>query len=511
MPITEYKWNSVPLNEDLGDYTISPSVHSNNWYTNQLQMSDNRRQQLMKYNEMDQSSVEISRCLDMLAEDVSSANGDNDIFDLFIPDDAKIRKTDIKLYEALKDLWDTRTNMTATLFAKARKVLKFGAMYYHIRTDFTLKELPPERIVGYVHDPNDEDVVTHYLYDPSAQLLIDGNMNNRGNRKSVTGTTTNTTGEKNAGLRAIPVSDMLVLKIGDGPYGKSVLNNVYRAWRQLSLLEDAIVIYRVVRAPERTVYYIDVGNLQGPKRKKAIQEQKQGLSQRRVNRDGNVETELDPHSANENIFIPTNGQGKGSRVETLQGGQNLGELSDLQWFHQKLADGLRIPQSLYGSSAGGQDGVYSDMRVGQVYTAEIRYNSHTRRLSKEIENSLDRLYKKFAKDRDIHIDERVRIEIVPPTSFAKYKEMEISQAQLNVYSMTANLPHMSKREAMKLYLDWDHEKIIANEVEVLKQKGLDDDVIASMPDQDICNIVYGDGNKGSKYGLTPPEPGGIPY
>lgn len=496
--LIESHWNPIKLGAKSKGYNIDSYAVSTGWYNKYVDSSGTRRAKLTRYQQMDEESVEISRALDVLAEDISSSNADDeDVFNLDIPDDAKILKSQLKLLDAAKELWEDRTKLEREFFNRVRDTLKFGSTFWHKQSDGSHKRLYPERIVGYIRDEIDEEIVTHYLYDPSAARMGDEN-------KQVI-----RTNKKERNYEAIPITDLLVLKVGDGPYGKSVLENVYKSWRQMTLVEDAIIIYRVVRAPERRVYYIDVGNLQGPKREQAIEKQRLRLMQKNLNRNNQMTTDYDPHSTSEDIFIPTNSQGKGSRIETLPAGQNLGELSDLEWFAKKVAAGLRIPYSMIDTVGenSGQQNSYSDMRVGQIYQVEMRYIGYIKRIQREMAYALHANFVDFCRRREIEVPEFVKLCVNAPNSFSEYKDMEVNQSMLNVYNSTIQMTSLSKKVALQKYLNWEPEDIAHNEIEKLKEKGIPEEDIKSMEQFVIDNIVYGDGRLGKDYGIEPDQGG----
>lgn len=495
--LNENAWNSLSLGgKKKGGYSISSYEVSASWYNTQIVNTGNRLLRLQRYHDMDQYTTEISRALDIIAEDVSSANADEDQLRLAYPDDSKVKKTAMKVMEQVFATWDKRTDTSKNLFERVRNTLKYGATFYRKEPDGSRKYIRPETLIGYILDPNDEEKVTHYIRDPSIRKLQD-----RDRTKS-----TEEQLKKERNIETIPVKDLMIFKIGNDPFGESILEKVYTVWRQMTLLEDAIIIYRVVRAPERRIYYIDVGNLQGARREEAINKQRLRLMQKQSNKNGKLSTEFDPHATSEDIFIPTNSTGKGSRIETLQGGQNLGELSDLEYFSRKLAAGLRIPHSMIDTH-GDQREQFSDMRIGQLYQIEMRYMGYVRRFSRMFEEVLNLDYQEFCAKRDIVQPEGLLIEIAPSMSFALYKEMELNQSALNLYNSTIQMNSMSRRFAFQKYLNMDHEELANNEIDKLKEFGLTDEQIKEMPDQDISNLVYGDGRVGEKYGITPQEGG----
>ena len=134
------------------------------------------------------------------------------------------------------------------------------------------------------------------------------------------------------------------------PFGISVLESVFKVFKQKELLEDAIIIYRVQRAPERRVFYIDVGNMPAHMAMGYVNRVKNEIHQRRIPTQGGggsnmMDATYNPLSINEDYFFPQTAEGRGSKVETLPGGTNLGEIDDLKYFTNKLFRGLRIPSS----------------------------------------------------------------------------------------------------------------------------------------------------------------------
>jgi len=501
--INESTWNPIKLGTGgtKEGYKINAYSVSSSWYNKILDNTGNRYNRLRRYDQADKSSVEIARALDILAEDISSMNADdNEPIYIHFPDDAKVKKTTLKLMETTLASWMKRSGFEEKFFDRVRYLLKYGAKFFKKNPDGTLKHLHTERFVGYILSEADEDIVTHYIYDPNAPRIDEYGKNIQ---KNFAGG-----GAREKDYEIIPIDDLFIMKIGEGPFGESVIEKVYRTWRQMSLLEDAIVIYRVTRSIERRVYYIDVGNLQGPKREAAIERQRLRLMQKQTARGTDITTEYDPHSTTEDIFIPTNSTGKGSRVETLPGGQNLGEVGDLQWFAKKMAAGLRIPQSMVDVQSDDERHTYNDMRVGQHYQIEMRYMGYIKRFQKILESCMYKLFEDFAKNRGIEIPEEACLKITQSMSFALYKEIEINQALMNVYSSTQQFESLSKRYALQKYMNFDQEELQLNEYQKLREKGLADDVIKKMPQEHIENIVYGDGSKGKEYGLEAEAGGG---
>ncbi len=137
------------------------------------------------------------------------------------------------------------------------------------------------------------------------------------------------------------------------PYGTSILEPARRVWRQLILMEDAVMVYRVVRSPERRVFYVDVGNIDPNDVPKYIEKVREMMKSNQVvdSDTGRVDLRYNVMSVDEDYFIPMRGPDGASRIETLQGGQFTGDIEDLQYIQNKLFAALKIPKSYLGYEA----------------------------------------------------------------------------------------------------------------------------------------------------------------
>lgn len=133
------------------------------------------------------------------------------------------------------------------------------------------------------------------------------------------------------------------------PYGSSIIEPARRIWRQLILIEDAMLVYRIVRSPERRVFYIDVGNIAPDQIDSFMEQIKMKLRRNQVvdPGTGRVDLRYNPLSVDEDYFIPTRGD-KSSRIETLAGGQFTGDIDDVQYIQNKLFAALKVPKAYLG-------------------------------------------------------------------------------------------------------------------------------------------------------------------
>tara|TARA_R110000782_G_scaffold102791_3_gene190126 strand:+ start:3298 stop:5157 length:1860 start_codon:yes stop_codon:yes gene_type:complete len=129
------------------------------------------------------------------------------------------------------------------------------------------------------------------------------------------------------------------------PYGKSIASLAIRIFRSLKLMEDAMLIYRLARAPERRIFYIDVANMPATKAEMYIEKVKEKFKKEKYynTNDGSVNSRYNPLSADEDFFVPTRGNA-GTKIETLPGAQNLGDVDDVKYFRDKLLAALKVPK-----------------------------------------------------------------------------------------------------------------------------------------------------------------------
>ena len=261
------------------------------------------------------------------------------------------------------------------------------------------------------------------------------------------------------------------------PFGNSVLENIFKVFKQKELLEDAIIIYRVQRAPERRIFKIDVGNMPSHMAMAFVEKIKNEIHQRRIptQTGGGInmmDATYNPLSTNEDYFFPQTADGRGSSVETLQGGQNLGEITDLRFFTNKLFRGLRIPSSYLPTGLDDGTQSYNDGRVGTALIQEWRFNRYCIRLQNMIVNKLDQEFKMFMRWRGINIDGQLfQLKLNEPQNFAQYRQVEIDAARINVFGQLEQVAYFSKRFLMKRYLGLTEQEMQENEEMWAQEQG----------------------------------------
>jgi hypothetical protein len=264
------------------------------------------------------------------------------------------------------------------------------------------------------------------------------------------------------------------------PFGNSLMESIFKVFKQKELLEDAIIIYRVQRAPERRVFYIDVGNMPSHLAMAFVERVKNEVNQRRIpSSTGGSQSVIDagynPLSINEDYFFPQTSEGRGSKVEILPGGTNLGEIDDLKYFTNKLFRALRIPSSYLPTGADDGGSNYNDGRVGTAFIQELRFNKYCERLQSLMHEQFDTEFKLYLHTQGINVDNNLfDLRFNPPQNFAAYRQAEMDTARVNTFGTLVAVPFLSKRFAMKRFLGLTAEEVAENE-RLWKEENIDSD------------------------------------
>ena len=177
----------------------------------------------------------------------------------------------------------------------------------------------------------------------------------------------------------------------------------------------------------------------------------------------------------EDYFFAQSAAGRGSRVETLPGGDGLADIDDLKYFNNKLVRGLSVPSSYLPTGPDDGTATYHDGRVGTAYMQEYRFAKYCQRLQSLLEPTFDREFKLFLRERGIHIDSSLfELRFQEPQNFAKFRQIELDSAQIGVFSSIAGsgADYIAKRTLLKKYLMWEEDEILENE-ELWKEENRD--------------------------------------
>lgn len=477
-------------NGSIGPAAANYSSHLPDVYVG----SPNRIERYNQYNTMDSDS-EVNAALDILGEFTSQKNKQNGTH--FIIDfKGKPTNSEVQVIGQYLQQWCKLNQFETRMFRILRNTFKYGDQFF-IRDPETQKwfHVDPSQVTKIIVNESEgkrpEQYVVknlNFAFDTlSATPLNTTNSYGPGGTSPGYQTISNqqaTGGHTPSGSTSrfaqqqdetyVDAQHVVHISMSEGldqnyPFGNSLLETVFKVYKQKELLEDAIIIYRVQRAPERRVFYVDVGNMPSHLAMQFVERVKTEIHQRRIpSRTGGGTTVIDssynPLSINEDYFFPQTAEGRGSKVETLPGGTNLGEIDDLRYFTNKLVRGLRIPSSYLPTGADDGASQYNDGRVGTAYIQELRFNTYCERLQANVEEVFNREFKLFLRNKGANIDFAMfNLKLTPPQNFAAYRQAELDNNRVGTFNQMAMLPYISNRYALKRFLGLSEEEIAENE------------------------------------------------
>ena len=272
---------------------------------------------------------EISAALDIYAEESTTLSEKGNLLTIFSESD-RIKST-------LEDLFVNRLDLNTNLQMWARGMCKYGDNFVYLKVD------PEKGIVGCQQLPNIEITRLEGKESKTPNQMDVMQMPSRELRFQWT--------NKDMEFQSWEIAHFRLL--GDDrklPYGTSMLDKIRRIWKQLLLAEDAMLIYRTTRAPERRVFKVFVGNMDDKDIEPYVQRVANKFKRDQVvdSRNGQVDMRYNQMAVDQDYFIPVRDPAQTNPIETLPGAQNLGEIADIEYIQKKMLAALRIPKAFLG-------------------------------------------------------------------------------------------------------------------------------------------------------------------
>ena len=267
-----------------------------------------------------ESTPEISSALDIYSDESSSQDDVGKSLHIYSEND-KIRKS-------LEELFYDNLNIDFNLNPWVRNLCKYGDFFLFL-------DIAPETgVLNGIPVPVNE-IEREEGFDPEDPMAVRFRWITQGNRVLENW--------QIAHFRLLGNDAFL-------PYGSSVIEPARRIWRQLILIEDAMLVYRVIRSPERRVFKIDVGNVPPEDVANYMEQAKTSLRSSQVldKKTGRVDLRYNPLSVDEDYFLPVRGQQDGTSIDTLAGGQNTTAIEDVEYIQKKLFAALKVPKAYLG-------------------------------------------------------------------------------------------------------------------------------------------------------------------
>ena len=454
----------------------------------------NRVERYMQYDTMDMDS-EVNAALDILAEFCTQKDKEN-LTPFHVAFRGSPTSTETKIIKDSLQKWCKQNQFETRIFRIVRNAFKYGDCFF-VRDPQTKKWLfvdaakvskiivnesegkIPEQYVLKDINFNFKDLiaVTPHGTANTAPSGTSSYTTGGGFGRGMVGAAANPPGTRFQNAQneiAVDAKNVIHISLSEGldnnyPFGNSLLESVFKVYKQKELLEDAIIIYRIQRAPEIRIFYVDVGNMPAHMAMSFVERVKNEIQQRRIpSATGGganvIDSSYNPLSVNEDYFFPQTAEGRGSKVETLPGGTNLGEITDLRYFTNKLFRALRIPASYLPTAIDEQPNTMADGKVGTAYIQELRFNEYCKRLQSMIVETFDLEFKIWMNSQGVNIDSGLfELKFNQPQNFAAYRQSELDTARAATFSQVVQIPHLSKRFAMKRFLGMTEEEIKENE------------------------------------------------
>ncbi len=498
-PIANYERPAVirGTRRDVGKYTFTSSTGKEfkkkeyyNPFGDQTNAVLGMRNKQLRYTDFEQMEYmpEIASALDIYGDEITTST----IFNPIIQVDCPNRE--------IKDIINTLLfkvlNAEANLFGWARSMCKYGDYYLYMDIDDKLGitnvvPLPVremERIEG--TDPTNPNYVQFYWQQAE--------------------------GNKGVTFENWQVCHFRV--VGHDkyvPYGSSVLEPARRIWRQLILLEDAMMAYRIVRSPERRVFYIDVGNIAPEDVEQYIEQVKTQMKRNQiVDQDsGRVDLRYNAMSVDEDFYIPVRGATNNTRIETLAGGQFTGDIEDVEYLRDKLFSALKVPKAYLAQSDAQEDKT-------TLAQKDIRFARTIQRLQRVVIAELEKmaiihLFTLGYRNNDLL---SFTLSLNNPSKIAELQELEFLRTRFEIAGAATegyfskrwvyqNIFKLSKEEIERIQIDQYGDAKFAADIEgAAAQEGAAAGALDAGLEGDLDGGLPGDLDSGEE-DLEEPDPG----
>jgi hypothetical protein len=302
----------------------------NNLYSQAIYYEPSRLSAQYDYESMEYTP-EISAALDIYAEESTTTNEDGFILQIY--SESK------RIKGVLADLFNNSLDINTNLPMWTRNTCKYGDNFIYLKLD------PEKGIVGVQQLPTIE--IERHEVGVSAKISTDITHEIDKDKKSLHFTWKN----KNMEFQSWEIGHFRLL--GDDrklPYGTSMLEKARRIWKQLLLSEDAMLIYRTSRAPERRMFKVFVGNMNDDDVEAYVQRVANKFKREQVvdNKTGNVDMRFNQMAVDQDYFIPVRDPSAPDPITTLPGATNLSEIADIEYIQKKLLTALRVPKAFLG-------------------------------------------------------------------------------------------------------------------------------------------------------------------
>ena len=475
----DYQQSFSPPSNDDGALTITSAAYYGT-YVDLDGTAKNEVELISRYREM-AMQPEIESAIDDIVNEAICQDDDGKNIQIILDD---LEQPD-KIKKAIKDEFGTilrmlnYTKMAQDIF---RRYYIDGKLYYHIIVDREeptkgireLRYIDPRKMrkIREVKKQKDERTGVEVMNVVNEYYIY--------NDKVTTGSSTN------YGPVGTRITTDSVVSVVSGLMDSrravvlSYLHKAIKPLNQLRMIEDATVIYRISRAPERRIFYIDVGNLPKLKAEQYLRDIMVKYKNKLVYdaNTGEIRDDRKFLSMMEDFWLPRREGGKGTEITTLPGGQNLGELEDVKYFEKKLYKSLNVPVSRLDPNQSG----FSLGRVGEITRDELKFAKFVGRMRSRFSDLFDQCLRVQCVLRGICTDdewksfrEHIHYNFIKDNNFTELKEAELMKERLSLLGevdpYTGRYFSQAWIQRNVLRLDDDEIKVMQGEMEKEKDAG----------------------------------------
>ena len=470
---------SPPSNDD-GALTITSAAYYGT-YVDLDGTAKNDVELISRYREM-AMQPEIESAIDDIIGEAICQDDDGKIIQIVLDDlkqPEKIKNAIKAEFETINRLLNYK-NMAQDIF---RRYYVDGRLYYHIIID---REKPMEGIkeLRYI-DPRKLRKVREVKKQKDERTGVD--VVNVINEYYIFNDKVSTGSSQNFGPIGVRITTDSIVSVVSGLMDSrravvlSYLHKAIKPLNQLRMIEDATVIYRISRAPERRIFYIDVGNLPKLKAEQYLRDIMVKYKNKLVYdaNTGEVRDDRKHLSMLEDFWLPRREGGKGTEITTLPGGQNLGELEDVKYFEKKLYKALNVPISRLNPESSG----FSLGRTNEITREELKFAKFVDRLRNKFSDLFDQALKTQCVLKGIcteaewkEFKEHIHYDYIKDNNFSELKEAELMRERLSLLGTidpyTGRYFSQSWIQRNVLRLTDDDIKIMQTEMDEEKEEGL---------------------------------------
>jgi hypothetical protein len=405
-------------------------------------------------------------------------------------------------------------NLNRRAWQIVKKLCIFGDSFFELITDpeepkqgvLKIQELPPESVYKIVTTKGRVVEYQQSKEGPDYQALTKSDVTKATDQELM----------QSRAIRFAP-SQVVHMYIGDDrrtfyPYGQSLMEPARGPAHQLRLMEDAMLVYRLVRSPERRIFYIDVGQLPPYKAEAFVERMKDQFRKKKVqtNRGAGanaVEERWHAPAADEDYWVPIRPNAN-TRIETLPGAQNLGEIDDAIYFRNKLFTALNFPKNYLGSEDVGATRI-------TLSAQDARFARMVERIQASVEDGITEICERHLEMRGFPSEsyEDLKIEMTPPSSWKELSEAEIMNNRISVVTSLKSSLLMSDFDLLTRYMklpEEEAERVISRN-KIQKLEDLKIQIVGQNPQLLGVGVPGADGGEqemGAEMGGPTPDIGG---